>query len=159
MIKPYTPETWEKLPFEIVVGASQKLKHAPFRFVATFQQIQTTSLYYQRKKQTISFFDEEDQEKASLFEKFGNEFISHLIMGVEFVPIKNFYVRGGYNFQRRNELKIENISSSAGFSWGLGIKINKFHINYSRATYHLAGASNHFSISTDLDDFFTKKNL
>jgi hypothetical protein len=93
-----------------------------------------------------------------MFEKFGNEFISHLILGVEFVPIRNFYVRSGYNFQRRNELKIET-SSSAGFSWGLGIKINKFHINYSRATYHLAGASNHFSISTHLGDFFVKKNL
>jgi opacity protein-like surface antigen len=159
MLKPYTPDTWERLPFELVAGVSQKLKHAPFRFVATFQQLQTTSLYYQRQKQTISFFDEEEQESKSFFDKFGNEFVSHLIFGVEFVPVQNFYVRAGYNFQRRNELKIEDITSSAGFSWGLGVKINKFHVNYSRATYHLVGASNHFSISTDLDDFFVKKNL
>jgi hypothetical protein len=159
MLKPYTPDTWESLPFELVVGASQKLRHAPFRFVVTFQQIQNTSLYYQRPKQTISFYGEEEEVSVSAFERIGSEFVSHLILGVEFVPVKNFYIRGGYNFQRRNELKIEERASTVGFSWGLGVKMNKFHVNYSRATYHLVGASNHFSISTNLDDFIVKKNL
>jgi len=40
-----------------------------------------------------------------------------------------------------------------GFSWGLGFKISKFHLNYSRATYHLAGATNIFSFSTNLSSF------
>ena len=40
-----------------------------------------------------------------------------------------------------------------GFSWGFGIRISKFHLNYGRASYHLAGASNHFSITTDLSSF------
>lgn len=159
MLKPYTPETWESLPFELIVGASQKLRHAPFRFVGTFQQMQTTNLYYSRPRQTITFIGEEEQERVSAFERVGNELVSHLILGVEFVPVRNFYLRGGYNFQRRNELKIEERASTVGFSWGIGIKINKFHINFSRATYHLVGASNHFSVSTDLDDFFVKKNL
>ena len=156
---PYTPETWESLPFELLIGASQKLRHAPFRFVGTYQQLQTTNLYYSRPRQTITFFGEDEQESISAFERVGKELVSHLIIGVEFIPVKNFYLRGGYNFQRRNELKIEERASTVGFSWGIGIKINKFHINYSRATYHLVGASSHFSVSTDLDDFFVKKNL
>lgn len=82
-----------------------------------------------------------------------------MILGVEFVPVRNFYLRGGYNYQRRNELKIEERTSMVGFSWGIGVKINKYHISYGRATYHLAGASNHFSVSTNLDDFFHKSNL
>lgn len=159
MLKPYTPETWESLPFELVAGISQKLRHAPFRFVITFQQLQTASLYYQRPKQTLSFYGEEEEVSVSTFERVGNEIVSHLILGVEFVPVKNFYLRGGYNFQRRNELKIEERASTVGFSWGIGMKIKKFRINYSRATYHLVGASNHFSISTNLDDFIVKKNL
>ncbi len=159
MLKPYTPDTWESLPFELLVGASQKLKHAPFRLVGTFQQIQTTSLFYQREDKSNSLFDDGQSSKPTLINRVGNEIVSHLILGVEFVPIKNFYIRGGYNFQRRNEMKIEERASTVGFSWGLGVKINKFFINYSRATYHLAGGSNHFSISTDLDDFFRKKNL
>lgn len=159
MLKPYTPDTWEALPFEIVAGFSQKLRHAPFRFVGTFQQLQTSNLYYSRPASTTSFYGEEMEDKPSLIQKFGREAISHLVLGVEFVPVKNFYLRGGYNFQRRNELKVDQRVSTVGFSWGIGIKLHKFHVSYSRATYHLAGASNHFSISTNLDDFLVKSNL
>lgn len=159
MIKPYTSNTWEALPFEIIAGFSQKLRHAPFRFVGTFQQLQTSDLYYTRPTNSTVFFGDEMQDKPTVFERIGNEVISHIIMGVEFIPVRNFYLRGGYNFQRRHELKIENKASTVGFSWGVGIKISKFYINFSQATYHLVGASNHLSISTDLDDFFVKKNL
>lgn len=159
MIKPYTPHTWEPMPFEILVGASQKLKHAPFRFVATFQQLQTTELFYKRKSTTSSLFGDDEANKSSLVSDIGNEILSHLIIGVEFVPIKNFYIRGGYNFQRRNEMKVLERVSTVGISWGVGVKIKRFYINYSRATYHLAGGSNHFSIGTNINDFFIKKNL
>lgn len=153
MLKSYTPNTRENLPFEIMASISQKLQHAPFRFVGTFQQLQTANLYYSRPETNTTFFGDEAQVSPSTFERLGNEVISHLILGVEFVPIKNFYLRGGYNFQRRNELKIEERTSFVGFSWGVGIKLKKVSINYSRATYHLAGASNHFSVSTNLSNF------
>lgn len=159
MLKPYTADTWEEMPFEVVAGVSQKLQHAPFRFAITFQHLNTASLYYKRETQSISFFGDPEEYKANFFERAGNELISHLVLGVEFIPVKNFYVRGGYNFQRRNELKVPEIVSTAGFSWGVGVKINKFYINYSRATYHLAGASNHFSVSTNLQEFLTRNNL
>lgn len=153
MLKPYTPNTPEKLPFEVIASVSQKLKHAPFRFVGTFQQLQTVNLYYSRPDNNTTFFGEETQVTPSTFEKIGSEMISHLILGIEFVPVESFYVRGGYNFQRRNELKIEERASLVGFSWGVGIKLKKLSINYSRATYHLAGSSNLFSISTNLNNF------
>jgi hypothetical protein len=159
MLKPYTQDTWEPLPFEIVAGFSQKLRHAPFRFVVNFQQLQTLDLYYERERETYTFFGDEQEGRSTLFERVGNEFISHVIVGVEFVPVRNFYLRGGYNYQRRNELKIEERVAMVGFSWGIGIKIKKYHISYSRATYHLVGASNHFSVSANLDELFIKNNL
>jgi hypothetical protein len=158
MLKPYTHATWERLPFELVAGFSQKLRHAPFRFVGTFQHMQTTHLHYQRASNTTTIFADEEESQPSILDRIGNEFISHLILGVEFVPIKSFYLRGGYNFQRRNELKVEQRVSTVGFSWGIGIKLSKFHVNYSRATYHLAGASNHFSVSTNINEFFSRSN-
>ena len=153
MLKPYTPNTRENLPFEIIASVSQKLQHAPFRFVGTFQQLQTTHLHYARPENNTTFFGDDTPNSPSVFERIGKEAISHLIIGVEFVPIKSFYLRGGYNFQRRNELKIEQRTSFVGFSWGIGVNIKNISINYSRATYHLAGASNHFSISTNLSNF------
>lgn len=159
MVKPFTPRNFEPMPFELIAGVSQKLKHAPFRFVVTFHQLQNLNLYYEREKETSTFFGSESEEKKPVLERYGSEFLSHLIVGVEFTPVKNFYVRGGYNYQRRNELKIVEKASAVGFSWGLGIKVNRFVINYSRAMYHLAGASNHFSLSTNLTDFFSPSKL
>lgn len=159
MLKPYTRNTWEPLPFEVLLGASHKLKHAPFRFVVTFQQLQTYQLHYERVAEGSSLFGDQEQSKNPLINTIGNEFLSHLILGVEFVPIKSLYIRGGYNFQRRHEMKVTEKVASVGLSWGVGIKIKKFEFNYSRAIYHLAGGSNHFSISTNINDFFVKKNL
>ncbi len=83
----------------------------------------------------------------------------HLIFGVEFIPFENFYLRAGYNYQRRQELKISSRVAMVGFSYGFGIKISKFHLSYGRATYHLAGASNHFSISTNFSSFYKDQTL
>lgn len=159
MVNPFTTKNFEPMPFELIAGISQKLKHAPFRFVVTLHQLQNLNLYYEREKETSTFFGSEIEEKKPILERYGSEFLSHLIVGVEFTPVKNFYIRGGYNYQRRNELKIVEKASAVGFSWGVGIKVNRFVINYSRAVYHLAGASNHFSLSTNLTDFFSPAKL
>ena len=82
----------------------------------------------------------------------------HIIFGVEFVPLKNFYFRLGYNYQRRQEMKIDPRASTVGFSWGFGLSVSRFQINFGRATYHLAGASNVFSISTNLSELFTRNS-
>jgi len=158
MVKSYTPGTYEPLPFEIIAGISKKLAHAPFRFVITFQQLQNMSLYYKTDDFTEeSVFDESEKKSDGTMGKIGKEIISHIIFGAEFVPIRNFYLRFGYNYQRRNELKIQEKVSSVGFSWGVGVKISKFHINFSRARLHLAGATNHFTLTTDLTKLFNVK--
>ena len=79
--------------------------------------------------------------------------VKHLILGAEFLPTKNFTVRLGYNFQRRNELSVDEKKSTVGFTWGFGFKVSRFRINFASAKYHLAGSSNHFSVSTRLSDF------
>lgn len=159
MIKPYNPNTWERLPFEVVAGISQKLRHAPFRFILTLHQLQTLSLYYQREEEQNIFLGDQQDTNRSFLERAGSEIMSHVIAGVEFVPVRNFYFRIGYNYQRRHELKILERTSAVGFSWGIGLRINRFNIAYSRATYHLVGGSNHFSISTSIQDFVSRNNM
>jgi hypothetical protein len=75
---------------------------------------------------------------------------------MEFLPGENFYVNLGYNYQRRQELKVPVRTGMVGFSWGFGMKINKYRFSYGRASYHLAGASNHFSLVVNLSEFYTK---
>lgn len=142
----------EPLPFEIQAGISQKLQYAPFRFSVVAQNLEKWDLTYKTEKDLEDEIDPFTGEtvKENTVDVFFDNLLRHFIVGVEFVPLNSFMLRFGYNYKRRQEMKIESKTAMAGFSWGFGLKISKFHISYGRATYHLAGASNHFSISTNL---------
>lgn len=148
----------ETLPFNIQLGISQKLKHAPLLFSVTFDHLEKWDLTYDKPEEESSLdpLSSEEESKSNL-DKIADQFMRHIILGVEFSPVNNFYVRAGYNYRRRQEMIIDSKTSTIGFSWGFGIKISKFHLSYGRAAYHLAGASNHFSVITNLDSF--KRNL
>ncbi|MFW5720879.1 MAG: type IX secretion system protein PorQ, partial [Bacteroidota bacterium] len=148
-LKGYTSER-ESLPFNIQLGISQKLRHAPLRFSVTFDHLEKPDLTYDIPESESSadpFFEEAEESKI---DQIADQVMRHVILGVEFSPLENLYIRAGYNYRRRKEMLIESNTSTIGFSWGFGVKISKFHINYGRATYHLAGATDHFSITTNL---------
>ncbi|MFW5657623.1 MAG: type IX secretion system protein PorQ [Bacteroidota bacterium] len=154
-IKYYKDAGYEPLPFEIQAGISQKLEYAPFRLFATVHSLQRYDLTYQKPEDPNNnpFFTQTPTKKNPL-EEHADKIARHLIFGTEFTPLDNFYIRLGYNYQRRQELKIDDRTAMVGFSWGFGLKIKRFHIHYGRASYHLAGASNHFSVSTNLSEFY-----
>ena len=154
-IKTYHDGNREPMPFEILLGMTQKLEHAPFRFYIVAQNLQRLDLTW---KDAEGGSNETDPITGAIIEVnrlevFGDKFMRHMIFGVEVVPIDHFFLRAGYNYQRRQELKISTNVAMVGFSWGFGLKISRFQLSYGRASYHLAGASNHFSISSDLSRF------
>ena len=144
-ITTYTPKNREALPFEITGGISKRLAYAPFRFSVTFRHLQQFDIAYATKSNTAN----EDETYPNTVQILGR----HLTLGLEFIPSDNFYIMGGYNAQRRAEMSIDSNPGLAGFSWGVGLKISKFNISYSSARYHLAGRTNFFSISTNLNRF------
>jgi hypothetical protein len=64
----------------------------------------------------------------------------------QIIPHRNFYLGLGYNYQRRSELKVESKAAGVGFTWGFGFNTSLLSIEFGRAAYHLAGASNHVSL-------------
>ncbi|HUX55299.1 MAG TPA: type IX secretion system protein PorQ [Williamwhitmania sp.] len=142
----------EPLPFEILAGFSLKMRHAPFRIVTTFEQLQDINVFYKRPTTNNDPFaaDQASSTSQSSLSHFGNEILSHTVAGIEFNPLRGFYLRGGYSFRRRNELKVVDKPAMVGFSWGFGLKIRRLMFNYARSTYHISGASNVFSVSIDL---------
>lgn len=154
--KYYPSQNRESVPFEIQLGITKELTHAPFRFSIIAHQLQKWDLRYKTEKDI-----EEEEGNINLGEPaqstpvadFADNFMRHMIFGLEFVPSKNFNVQLGYNYKRRQELKIDERAGMVGFSWGFGIRIKKFHINYGRSAYHLARGTNHFSITTNLSEF------
>jgi hypothetical protein len=158
-IKSYYTGNSEPMPFEIQLGATQRLRYAPLRISITAQHLETYTMTYNdtTKIQIDPFTNKPIPEKK--FDKFADNLARHFILGIEFIPIENFYFSLGYNYQRRKELELDDKSGWVGFSWGFGIKVSKFRFSFGRATYQLSGASNHFSISMNLSDFYKRKEM
>ncbi len=147
----------EALPFEVQLGVSQKLKHAPFRISVIARNLEKPNLSYESelsgKKDNL--FDETEQ-KEPWIERFADNTMRHLIIGVEFIPSENFNVQLGYNYKRRKELSILEKQALTGFSWGFGLRVWKVKVNYGRSMYHLSGPSNHFSFLINLKYLYQK---
>jgi hypothetical protein len=132
----YTGEGREPLPFEIIAGATKRLEHAPFSFSLTFRHIEKPDLTYD--------YDTGDEIAAG---GFGENLLRHVIFGIEVLPADILWFGVGLNYQRRSEMRIEQRAGMTGFSAGFGIRTKAFELAYGRDAYHLAGGSNHLTIT------------
>ncbi|MBA4322028.1 MAG: hypothetical protein C0408_04360 [Odoribacter sp.] len=153
-ITTYSGEAREKLPFEIQAGVSQKLAHAPFRLSLTLRHLERFDLTfnYEPEGNTGTSAGVQNTVTSDFFENV----MRHVVVGTELIPHKNFYLSAGYNYQRRRELQVDSKVSTVGFSWGFGINTSFMSIGFGRATFHLAGASNHISIILRPDQLYKK---
>ena len=154
--KPYA-DIREPLPFEVQLGISKKISHAPFRINFTATHLEKWDLTYVDPSVPVTDPITGEVIEKSKTSKFVNKLGRHVVFGGEILLSKNFHLRVGYNFQHRQELKLETRTGIAGFSFGFGLKINRFNLSYGYAKYHLAGGPNNFTISTNLSDFHSQK--
>jgi hypothetical protein len=147
----------EPIPFEVQGGISKKIKHMPFRLSLDMIHLQNWNLAYNDSILQTNNSDLSEEEKSER-NKTGivGETFRHMVVGGEFVPSKNFMLRVGYSFKRRAELAHDNKPGLIGFSWGIGFRVKKFHVSYGSAKYHLAGPSNHFTVTTNLSEYYRK---
>jgi hypothetical protein len=158
-VNAYYPEGGgEPLPFNIAMGISQGLQHAPLSFSIVFDHLEKWDLTYttetEKNSSTETLTGESSSESS--FDIFIDKFMRHVIVGTEFSIGKNITLRAGYNYRRRQEMKIDAKPGMVGFSWGVGVKVSKFRISYGHGIYHLAGGTNQFSLSMNLDEFSKK---
>jgi hypothetical protein len=153
-ISSYTKDNREALPFDAQLGFSKQFSKAPIRFSVVYESLQRFNLTYVDtiNVKTNALTGEKEIENIS----FADKFFRHIVFGAEIFPTKSFFIRAGFNYRRRQELQVETRPGTIGLSWGVGIRISKFHLSYGRATYHLAGPSNHFTITTNLSSFAKK---
>jgi len=141
----YDGASRESIPFDLQFGISKKLLHAPIRFAATLQHLQKWDL----AKPVI---DSSSTTVAIKEDNFTTKFMRHLVLGIELLPSPNFTIRAGYNYQLRQELKLDAKMSTVGLSWGFGFRISRFELNYGSERYSLAGSSNLISVAINLSD-------
>lgn len=121
-VKAYDDD-FERIPFDLQLGATKRLGHSPLRFSVTMSRLHDWS------------------------EAFGR----HLAVGADVFLGQSIYVAAGYNFRRASEMKItEGDSSSAhgaGLSIGAGLSLERFKLHVAYAKYHVSASSILINIS------------
>lgn len=154
-LKSYLPGEASTMPFSMQLGVSKRLDHVPFRLILIYDHLQKWDLTYDDPIDLKGRIDPITGVKSELkgAEKFADQLMRHFILGGEFYIGKGLVLRGSYNYKRRQEMQIPDKLAMVGFAWGVGVKISKFQINYSRSTFHVVGSPNYISVSTDFDSF------
>ncbi len=158
--KAYTKGNIEPLPFEIQAGISKKPKHAPFRLSLILTHLEKWDLTYVDPSNPAPTVDPITNEPVpeKKFKKFADKLARHIHLSGELLLTKYFNLRLAYNYQRRQDMMTETKPGGSGFSFGFGFKVSKFQISYGHGSYHLAGGTNHFTITTNFSEFAKKKN-
>ncbi len=138
----------EQLPFEIAVSYSKLLEHAPFRFFLTLENLQKPKIAFVNTANSQIDPDGNVQYENI---RFYHHIFRHFITGVEIFPRKRFRMRIGFNFRRAAELGLKDINFSSGLSYGFGLRLNKFSVDYGYGQYHFAGNVHHIGINIFLN--------
>jgi hypothetical protein len=151
-LKSYRSGNLEPLPFEIQLGISKKLRHIPFMYSVVFTHLEKWDLTYTNSLHVQNVIGDGVSNITNM--GFAKKIFSHIVIGGEFLIGKNFSLRIGYNYRKRQEMKVESRNAMIGFSWGFGFRISKFQFNYARSTYHLIGSPNYITITTNVNELF-----
>ena len=123
----------ERLPFDLDIGFTKGLGHAPVTVSLTMMDLTRWNKdYYYSPGKTISG---------------GRMFMNHFNLGVDIHPVSMVYVAAGYNFRRASEMKAAGSSHAAGLSFGAGINLNRIKVGLAYAKYHLSAPTLAVSLS------------
>lgn len=138
----------ERLPFRLALGGSFQLEHVPLKWYVTLDNLQQWNLSVPNPSdQTTDLEGNVTEEEVGFI---GNT-LRHFVIGAELFPKSAINIRLGYNFRRAAELKLQNARTFSGISFGFGLKMNKFKLNYAYSKFHSAANASTFSLLIDLD--------
>lgn len=132
-----------ELPFDLQLGTSFKPEFMPLRFSITASNLLRDNIAF-----VNSALNPNEQKPG-----FGDAFFRRINIGSELLLGKGFRLMVGYNHRIRRELRLQQLSGGAGFSFGMFLKIKMFEITYARSTFHAAGGINHVTLVTNLKKF------
>ncbi len=147
-IKRYN-ETFERMPFDLQIGYTQSLEHAPIRISVTARHLTRWNLPYPTIENSSYTGSSNIVEKN----KFADNLFRHLIFGVEFLPTDRIYIGLGYNYKTRTDMKTASRNFLSGFSIGGGIKVRMFGIGVALAQQHTGATTLMVNLSTNLFEF------
>ncbi|MGK7389844.1 MAG: type IX secretion system protein PorQ [Candidatus Cyclobacteriaceae bacterium M2_1C_046] len=137
LINDFTSTSDSHLPWDARIGVTFKPEHMPFRFSMTGHHLFNYDLL-------------SDEISTSNFK----EVMAHIVIGTELVLSRSISIFAGYNHLVRQELKLQQLSGGAGFSYGFKWQTNTFQFGYGRGAYHIAGAAHMLSLNMNMNRIF-----
>lgn len=125
-------EPRETPPWDIRLGYSQKLNHAPFRVHTVLYGLTPSYL-----------------RNVGVGESVPRKIARHLSLGLEFIPSEKFWFAVGYNPMRGLDMTNRGGKSINGLSLGIGFQQKHYQIALSTALYHPQTMGFMLSVSTD----------
>jgi hypothetical protein len=155
-IKKYTPgDPAEPMPFDLQMGVSKQFKHLPLRLFATIHHLYEWDIRYDNPADLTGInalgVSDTVNDKGS---HFADQLFRHFIFGAELTFAKRLTLTVSYNDLDRRELELSTDPGLAGFSFGVGLHLDKFQIHYARDYYHVAGPYNEIGITMCLNKLF-----
>ncbi|MBG7611737.1 type IX secretion system protein PorQ [Polaribacter sp. BAL334] len=146
-VKSFTNEI-EQLPLKVALGASYQLEHVPLKWYLTVDNLQQWDISVPNPSEQTT-----DLEGNVTNENIGflSNAMRHFVIGAELFPESAINLRLGYNFRRAAELKLQNVRTFGGISFGFGLRMNTFTFNYAYSKFHTATNASTFSLQIDLD--------
>jgi len=156
MLKEYTPNNYEPLPFDLQMGVTKQFKHLPLRLIATVHHLYQWDIKYNNPADNITsnILGTADTNANATKGYFFDKLFRHFIFGAELTLAKRLALTVAYNDLERTELAIQTHTGLAGFSFGVNLYLNKFQVHYARNYYHIAGPYNEIGITMALNKLF-----
>lgn len=150
----YDEQERERLPWNMQLGVSKGLVHAPFRFSVTYNHMNKWKLDYTHAKPKTSVLTVDTEgEKDPNDIRFADMLFRHLVFGMEVIIKKNFHIDMAYNHRRNREYTLSEARGVNGFSFGAGFKVYKFNLDAAYAQYAPSGGVFTLSLSSSIDSF------
>lgn len=148
----YTGSGAAALPFDIQLGISKKLLHAPLQFSVTAHQLHHFDIRYDDETfNNENGYSDNTSGKKYIFDKL----FSHIVAAAQLFIGEKVEISTGYNHLRRKELNIGNSGNGLnGFSLGAGLLFPKIQIRYARSYYQNNTSYNQFGLNLKLNDYF-----
>jgi len=125
-LDPYVSGQYEPLPISLDIGVSHKLKYIPLRLSMIIVDLQKPDLTYHDPTNSPPDVDPLTGEAIEQKTNIGDAIMRHFIFSTELTIARRIFLRAGYNYGRRQELKVSTKPSTVGFSWGVGVKVHRF---------------------------------
>lgn len=141
----------ESLPFELQMAISNRFEHLPLRWTLQIENLQRWDLTYFDPNAVTR--DPVTGDETYDEPTFGQNLLRHFSASADLNLGRSINLQLGYSFRHAAEMRVPTIRTSAGLTFGLGLKFAKFRLNYGNRYVHIAGRMHHLSILVDLEDF------